>query len=167
MTPEAMAALHASCFGAAPRPWTAAEFADLLAGPGTVALTRSGGLALIRVAGPEAELLTIAVDPARRRRGIGAALLGEALATASARGAAEMFLEVAAANAAARALYAAAGFAEVGCRPAYYRAPGAEPDDALVLRRGLTAAQNAAGNAAQNAPANAPVNSARVPREGG
>jgi ribosomal-protein-alanine N-acetyltransferase len=45
-----------------------------------------------------------------------------------------MFLEVAEANAAARALYAAAGFAEVGRRRRYY----ADGGDALVLRRGLS-----------------------------
>jgi ribosomal-protein-alanine N-acetyltransferase len=45
-----------------------------------------------------------------------------------------MFLEVAERNGAARALYAAAGFAAAGRRRRYY------PDgaDALVLRRSLT-----------------------------
>jgi ribosomal-protein-alanine N-acetyltransferase len=45
-----------------------------------------------------------------------------------------MFLEVSERNAAARALYAAAGFAEVGRRRRYY----ADGADALVLRRDLT-----------------------------
>lgn len=54
-------------------------------------------------------------------------------------GAAELFLEVAADNEAARPLYHAAGFACVGLRPAYY--PSADrrtvPGDAIILRRGL------------------------------
>jgi ribosomal-protein-alanine N-acetyltransferase len=51
------------------------------------------------------------------------------------RGAAAMFLEVSDRNLPARALYAAAGFAEVGRRRRYY----ADGSDALVLRRGLAA----------------------------
>ena len=49
-----------------------------------------------------------------------------------------MFLEVAEDNRAARALYAAAGFASVGRRPAYYARPGAaDAVAALILRRDL------------------------------
>jgi ribosomal-protein-alanine N-acetyltransferase len=59
----------------------------------------------------------------------------EALAAARARGAAAMFLEVAAGNTPALALYAREGFAEVGRRRRYY----ADGADALVLRRDLDA----------------------------
>jgi [ribosomal protein S18]-alanine N-acetyltransferase len=52
------------------------------------------------------------------------------MAQAAALGARTMFLEVAAANAAARALYAAHGFTEVGLRRRYY----GNGDDALMLR---------------------------------
>lgn len=129
MSPEALAALHARAFDAAPPPWSAEEFAALLAHPGARLLTAPGGFALLRHAGGEAELLTLAVALERRRQGIARALLARALAATAPD---PVFLEVAAANAAARALYAAAGFTEVGRRPGYY-GPGA---DALVLRRG-------------------------------
>ena len=96
-----------------------------------------GGFALGRVAGPEAELLTLAVHPRARRRGLGRALVAAFEAEAAARGAAEVLLEVAATNHAARALYARLGYVAVGRRPGYYRRAGAPPVDALVLRRGL------------------------------
>ena len=51
------------------------------------------------------------------------------------RGARQCFLEVADTNAAARALYASAGFVEVGRRPGYYRSAGAAPRDAILMRR--------------------------------
>ena len=76
MAPEALAALHARAFaGGVPRPWSAAEFAALVGEAATLIAARDGGFALGRVAGPEAELLTLAVDPDARRRGIGSALV--------------------------------------------------------------------------------------------
>jgi ribosomal-protein-alanine N-acetyltransferase len=129
MTPEALAALHRLCFDAAPRPWTAAEFAAVADAPETLLLTRDGGLAVGRLAGPEAEILTLAVDPARRRIGTATALVADLEAAAATRGAREIFLEVAATNTAARALYERLGYRQAGLRPQYY-APGI---DALVL----------------------------------
>lgn len=130
--PEALARLHAAAF-TRPRPWSAAEFAALCASPGTRLLAAAEGFALLRVTAGEAELLTLAVAPAARRRGLGARLLAAALTAAGDAGADEIFLEVAADNAAARALYADAGFAAVGQRPAYF-----DGTDAVVMRRALT-----------------------------
>jgi ribosomal-protein-alanine N-acetyltransferase len=73
------------------------------------------------------------VTGAARRRGLGRALLDAAIVEARARGARTMFLEVAAGNAAGRALYAGAGFVESGRRVRYY----ADGDDALLLSRPL------------------------------
>ncbi|MDN3567545.1 GNAT family N-acetyltransferase [Paeniroseomonas aquatica] len=129
-----MAALHAAAFPPA-EAWGAGAMALMLEMPGAFGLWRPGaGLVLARAAGGEAEILTLAVAPAARRRGLGAALLAGALQGAVLRGAAAMFLEVAAGNAAALALYRAAGFAEVGRRHRYY----ADGSDALVLRRDLS-----------------------------
>jgi ribosomal-protein-alanine N-acetyltransferase len=91
------------------------------------------GFVLARVAADEAEILTLAVAADARRQGHGASLLAHAMAAAAARGAAAMFLEVAATNEAARALYTAAGFGEAGRRARYY----ADGGDALILRRTL------------------------------
>ena len=131
-TPEALARLHAAAF-VSPRPWSAAEFATLLASPHSLLTVAPEGFALARVLAQEAELLTLAVAPGARRRGLGRALLEGCLAQAARRGAGAMFLEVAADNAAARALYARAGFAETGLRRGYY-----DGTDALVLRRDLS-----------------------------
>jgi ribosomal-protein-alanine N-acetyltransferase len=129
----ALAALHAAAFPEAER-WDAAAIGGLLALPGAFGVVRPGqGFVLARVAADEAEILTLAVAPDARRQGGGAALLAAAMAQAALRGAAAMFLEVSEGNAAARALYAAAGFAEAGRRRRYY----ADGADALVLRRGL------------------------------
>ncbi len=107
-----------------------------LALPGVFALIDPrGGMVMARVAADEAEILTLAVHPAVRRQGLARALLDRAADIAAEEGAATLFLEVALRNAGARALYAAAGFVEVGRRRRYY----ADGDDAMVMRRALTA----------------------------
>lgn len=138
MTPGALARIHAAAF-TVPRPWSADEITALLDAPGVILVARSEGFALIRVAAGEAELLTLAVVPRARRRGLGRALLAEAEARAAAAGAAEIFLEVTEDNAAARALYAAAGYTQAGRRQGYFALPGGGRVDALVLRRVLRA----------------------------
>lgn len=143
--PEALAALHARCFRAAPPPWSAADFAALLAEPVNFLVARPGGFALGRTAAGEAELLTIAVAPEARRGGLGRGLLAHFEAVARARGAAEAFLEVAEGNAAARALYAGAGYAVAGLRPRYYRDGRGGAEAALTLRKALGAAPSGAG----------------------
>lgn len=133
----ALAALHAACFTSLPRPWTCDEFQSLLASPHVFVLTESGGLLLGRAVAQEAELLTLAVDPRLRRHGIGTRLLDQFLAECRSRAALQVYLEVAARNAPAIALYERAGFAHAGRRKQYYRAPDGQSDDALVLTRAL------------------------------
>ncbi|WP_376087518.1 GNAT family N-acetyltransferase [Roseomonas sp. CCTCC AB2023176] len=98
--------------------------------PGAFGWVEEGGFVLARAVAGEAEVLTIAVLPERRRAGLGWSLLVAAVAEAGRRGAAALFLEVSEANAAARALYARAGAVEVGRRRRYY----VDGTDALVLR---------------------------------
>ncbi|SDB69748.1 GNAT family N-acetyltransferase [Belnapia rosea] len=130
----ALAALHAMAFPPA-EAWGSDAMGLMLGMPGAFGLWRPGdGLVLARAAAGEAEILTLAVAPAARRQGLGAMLLAGAMQGAVLRGAGEMFLEVAAGNAAALALYRSAGFAEVGRRRRYY----ADGSDALVLRRALS-----------------------------
>ncbi len=133
-----LAAIHAASF-VNPRPWSAPELRALLDGTGTFLLAEPGGFLIGRTVADEAELLTLAVAPDRRRGGIGARLIAAFTAEALARGSATAFLEVAADNAAALALYRRHGFAETGRRRRYYAdGPGA-PVDALVLCRVLPA----------------------------
>jgi ribosomal-protein-alanine N-acetyltransferase len=132
----ALAAVHARAFGEADR-WGADAIRLMLEMPGAFALHMpERGFVLARVAADEAEILTLAVVGEARRQGNGASLLAHAMAAAAARGALAIFLEVAGTNHAARALYAAAGFAEAGRRARYY----ADGGDALVLRRALNPA---------------------------
>ena len=142
MTPEAFAALHALAFTDRPRPWSVAEFAALIRQPGTLLAVEPGGFALGRLAGPEAELLTLAVHPAARRRGLGTKLVLAYEVQARDAGAEESLLEVAVTNAAARALYARLGYLEAGRRRGYYVCAGAPSVDALVLRRALAPPPN-------------------------
>ncbi|HXQ46981.1 MAG TPA: GNAT family N-acetyltransferase, partial [Caulobacteraceae bacterium] len=117
----AMAAAHAESFEES---WSAHDIAAVLAGPGAFGfMVRAAGaavaaFALARVAADEAELLTLAVTPDARRRGAGAALVEAVAGAASAAGAGRLFLEVAADNEAALALYRGAGFTLVGQRAA-------------------------------------------------
>jgi ribosomal-protein-alanine N-acetyltransferase len=133
-----LADLHARAFD---RAWSAEELSKLVENPAVFALvareTQPLGFVMAWSVAGDAELLTLAVVPEARRRGVGTALVAAAGAAARARGAASMHLEVAEANVAARALYARLGYEEVGRRPGYY--PGAVGAiDAIVMRRALS-----------------------------
>jgi [ribosomal protein S18]-alanine N-acetyltransferase len=132
----AMAAIHAEAF---PRgAWGPDAIAIQLALPGTFGLIAAeGGMILARTAAGEAEILTLAVVPAARRRGLGRMLLEAAGREAARRGARAMFLEVSSGNHAARSLYSTVGFAEVGRRARYY----SDGADALILHAPLSPAR--------------------------
>lgn len=132
------------------RGWSRADIAGLLASPGVAGLLlmEAGadiGLAICRIVAGEAELLTIAVDPAHRRRGAARQLLGAVVESVEAGGARTLFLEVAADNPAALALYRSMGFQPVGRRAAYYPRRDRSAADALVMRLNLSGSSPAAG----------------------
>lgn len=133
MTPAALAALHAHCFTDAPAPWSASGFESILAAPATHLYTRPNGFLVARHMGPEAEVLTLAVDPSARRQGTARALMAQFEAGARIAGVQEAFLDVSEANTPARALYTACGFGEVARRPAYY----SDGSAALVMRKDI------------------------------
>lgn len=133
---EAFAALHHAAFDQS-RPWSAAEFRDLMAMSGCFALGDCRAAALVRVIADEAELLTIATHPDHRRQGLARQLMDKWQAEATTRGAKTAFLEVASDNAAARQLYETSGYAQVGRRKGYYARDGAPAADALIMSRDL------------------------------
>ncbi|GAA5064532.1 GNAT family N-acetyltransferase [Roseibacterium beibuensis] len=139
MTPEVMSALYSAAFPDS-RPWTATEIAALLNRPTTHAITAPHGFALIQVIAPEAELLTIVIDPAQQGQGLGRALLDKTLDRAATLGASCLFLEVDMTNAPALALYGSAGFEQAGHRANYYVKPDGSRSDALLLCKALSAA---------------------------
>jgi ribosomal-protein-alanine N-acetyltransferase len=92
------------------------------------------GWAGVLVAGDSAELLTVGVVPAARRRGLARRMLADLYEAARTRGAVELFLEVRVDNTSAIALYEREGFVDVGRRRGYYAGGRV---DALVMRKPL------------------------------
>ena len=131
----AIAALHKASFQ---RGWGEEEVYSLLIDKNVIAhRTMIGrvmaGFILSRLAAGEAEILSIAIAPKQRGRGLSRPLLDLNLRRLAGLGTRTVFLEVDENNAPARALYRRAGFADVGRRKSYYQS-GAH---ALVLRRDL------------------------------
>jgi ribosomal-protein-alanine N-acetyltransferase len=141
---EVLARVHALGFDP---PWPAKDIATLFEGPGVFGfLVYEGeaavGMILCRVVLEDAEVLTVAVDPAVRGRGIGRALVEASAVKAAAAGATAVFLEVAVDNAPALALYKRAGFHRAGMRSAYYDRGDAGQVDAIAMRLDLPAARS-------------------------
>jgi ribosomal-protein-alanine N-acetyltransferase len=114
--------------------WTRNQCVGVMAMPGvavTLALVddRPAGFAMTRTVLDETELLLLAVDPARRRRGIGASLLRAVRADCALAGVRALHLEVRDGNPAV-ALYTGQGFTKVGERRGYYKGPGGRDFDA-------------------------------------
>jgi ribosomal-protein-alanine N-acetyltransferase len=135
----AIAQLHAASFR---RGWSDGEIERLLLERSVVAhRAMSGrtleGFIISRLAGDEAEILSIAVASARRGRGLARALLHLHLRRLAGLGVRAVFLEVDEANTPARRLYERAGFREVGRRAGYYTQGENTAASALVLRRDL------------------------------
>jgi ribosomal-protein-alanine N-acetyltransferase len=134
MTPGALASLHARCF-ITPPPWSAPAIASLQDSPGTFVHGDARGFLIGRVILDEAEVLTLAVDPQARRKGLARGLMAAFHTSARDTGARTAFLEVSAQNDAAIALYLALGYAKVGLRRGYYVTPTGARLDALVMQR--------------------------------
>lgn len=139
----AMAALEVSCF---PHDaWSPATFwSEMAQRPRRtywVAVDADGevrGYAGLDVGGDVADVMTVAVDPARRGAGLGASFLETMHARAADAGATSVLLEVRADNGPARSLYARHGYDVVHTRRGYYRSTDGTPAvDALVMRKEL------------------------------
>jgi ribosomal-protein-alanine N-acetyltransferase len=126
--------------------WTRRDYQQILLATPSGLLRRHGLVALsgARLTGfavaswlrheAAAEVEGLMVERDRRRRGIGAALIGSCMAWAAGVGASAIRLEVRASNVAALALYRRLGFSTAGVRRAYYSAP---VEDALLLQAPL------------------------------
>jgi [ribosomal protein S18]-alanine N-acetyltransferase len=130
-----IAALHAASFQ---RGWDEDEVRRLLADSAVAAhraviRRKIVGFVISRIAADEAEILSVAIAPARRGHGLSQPMLEFHLRSLAGRGARAVFLEVDEQNTPARRLYSRGGFYEVGRRPSYYGGNAT----ALVLRRDL------------------------------
>lgn len=121
-------------------PWTRGNFVDSLgAGSPCWIMQLHGvtvGYAVLAVGAGEAHLLNLSVSAAWQRRGLGREILLYLIDFIEKNKVNALFLEVRVSNAAARALYAQAGFREIATRRGYYpmridNADGRE--DAIVL----------------------------------
>lgn len=93
------------------------------------------GLLVVLAVTEEAEILNLAVDPARRRGGYARALLNHALAELAGSGVHDVFLEVRESNHSAIRFYQSFGFRNCGRRTGYYRHPD---EAALCLWKQIT-----------------------------
>ncbi len=124
-------------------PWPASAFADVLLMPSasmivaTDANDRAVGCCILLNAADQGEIANLAVARHARRQGTAAGLLVQAITIAQSKGVVAIFLEVRASNEAARALYRAHDFSEIGRRGGYYQRP---TEDALVLQWSATSA---------------------------
>jgi ribosomal-protein-alanine N-acetyltransferase len=134
---DAAAALHARCFSDS---WPAHAFRTLLytGSHGFVFLEQdlAIGLILARQAADEAEILTFAVDPAYRNRGIGTELMVFLISSLEGGATKRVFLEVSENNQPALCLYRKMGFEKIGERSGYYRNDG-EAVTALIMTKTL------------------------------
>lgn len=134
MNTAELAKIHNASFSYAPRPWAQAEFDSLLKSANVKLFQEDGGFAIFRFAGPEAELLTIAVDPIKRRHGIANKLMLSGHESARIAGVEDVFLEVSEENPAAKALYEQFGYEFQALRKNYYFGPNGQKINGLVMR---------------------------------
>lgn len=139
---EEIARIHARLFNPA---WTEDSIRALLMHPAGLNLVatagtplQAAGFIIAQIAADEAEILSIGVAEDAQRRGIGRRLVEGLMRAAERAGAERIFLEVAADNMAAIALYAKLGFSEVGRRKGYYERSDAPAADAIAMRRALS-----------------------------
>lgn len=122
-------------------PWTEGIFRDCIAvGYRCHVVLLDGmvaGYGVMSAAAGESHILNLCIDPARRRHGLGRALLAHLLKDAGAAGAQTMLLEVRESNAAGIALYEQMGFKRIGLRKEYYPAQGGR-EDAIMLEREIS-----------------------------
>ena len=141
-----LAALHVACFN---RGWSEDEFERLLLDRAVLAHRATLGRRIVgfivsRVIAGEAEILSVAVATARRRRGFAKQMLNLHLRRLVGLGTRTVFLEVDEHNLPANRLYARFGFRAVGRREGYYPddpgrsrdnpLPGQSRGTALILR---------------------------------
>lgn len=137
---DAVARLHAQSFY---RGWPRQDIESYLMDRDTPTLVacdakhKVAGFAMLRLLGDDVELMTIAVDPKYRGKGVGTALLRACFEDLMMTPSRRMILEVAADNPAAIRLYQKLGFTKIAERKGYYARPDGQPATALVMARQL------------------------------
>lgn len=120
--------------------WSVEAIESMLQTPGTLALLahrdrQPVGFIMQRAIAGEAEILTLAVHPRHRRRGVAMQLMTSGRTYLASLQTTALFLEVAADNTAALTLYERQGFERAGVRRGYYQRGTSPAVDALIMRR--------------------------------
>lgn len=129
-----------------PDAWSEKSVLETLEQPDTICLMaekagRAAGYLLAYTVAGEVEIARIAVAKELQRQGVASTLLDELETLCKSRGVRKILLDVRAGNAAARALYTKAGFAEDGIRQRFYDDP---TEDAVLMSRTVEAGQDSA-----------------------
>ena len=129
-----------------PDAWSEKSVLETLEQPDTICLMaekagRAAGYLLAYTVAGEVEIARIAVAKELQRQGVARTLLDELETLCKSRGVRKILLDVRAGNAAARALYTKAGFAEDGIRQRFYDDP---TEDAVLMSRTVEAGQDSA-----------------------
>lgn len=132
---DRIAKIESECFGAAA--WSKTSVVDFIKNQYSHVVAAVVDEQIVGYAGAfiicgEAEISNVAVLPDYRRRGIAAAMLRWLYDVAKDAGAECIMLEVRDGNVAARTLYEAEGFVNVGVRRGYYSSPR---EDAILMTK--------------------------------
>jgi ribosomal-protein-alanine N-acetyltransferase len=132
-----MASLHEAAFHTG---WSEQDFLENIDNDhddvlGVLDEKKLQGFILVRTQAVQAEILTIAVGPLQRKKGMAQKLLKAGERAVSARGADVMFLEVGEDNPAAISLYEKTGYKRCGTRKGYYRREKGRVDALLFQKK--------------------------------
>ena len=134
MTDESLAALYENCFPDDVNIWRAESIRAFRRGVDAHIFEGDGVAAFLSLVGDEAELISLFVSPAVRRKGEGQQMFSIVYEFCRSRGVRSIFLEVAADNNSALLLYQKVGFEFIGKRKKYYARKNGSKIDALTMK---------------------------------
>ena len=136
-----LARIHELSF---PKGWNTTDFERMLADRTIIAdglfigqNTEPQGFVISRQVEDESEIITIALAPSIRQKGLSFVLLASHLDVLRYRGVRQVFLEVEESNSAALALYRHLGFQQIGMRKGYYHQQNGQVSSALMMKAEL------------------------------
>ena len=136
MKSNALAEIHRKSF-ITPRPWSEKEFDELLFQDSTFLISNENSFLLGILTDYEAEILTLAVDPMKRRLGIAKKMLQEFEDRCLKKNINKIILEVAKNNNPALRLYKNCNFKITGKRRDYYSSPEGKKIDAIIMTKSI------------------------------
>ena len=132
-TSQKLADFHATCFTKSQDIYSEKSMLFFLEKPLYHIFYNSISLAIIQVYGEEAEIITLAVESKRRKKGIGSDLLKSIIIYLEDLDIKKLFLEVATTNKTALKLYYKVGFITCGLRKGYYGQGTDKKVDATIM----------------------------------